>query len=181
MKSADFRRILFRTEHIVNFKHRLELQAKAVSAREQSILERERRLDQRELAIKDAETELAKTTEGVRVQYGDFLKNRSSLEADKVTFERQKYMWEREKAALLQTVQAQRAAVATTASTETPAASRSASGTGGSAGSSAEVKEGTASVMSSEERVVSKMIGGSQEGLVASRSSSNLSATESGE
>jgi hypothetical protein len=167
---------MIRTESIATFKHRVEQQAKTLAAREQSVLERERRVEQRELALKDVEVQLVEQNEDVRRQYGEFLKNRTSLDAEKVTFERQRYMWEREKANLMQTIQAQRAAAAT----ETAGVSRPASGTGSSVGSSVEAKETTGLKMTSDERAVSRMIGGSQDGLIASRSSPSLSATDSG-
>lgn len=168
---------MIRTESIATFKHRVEQQAKTLAAREQAVLERERRVEQRELALKDVEAQLVEQNEDVRRQYGEFLKNRTSLDAEKVTFERQRYMWEREKANLVQTLHAQRAAAA---ATETAGGSRPASGTGSSVGSSAEAKETTALKMTSDERAVSRMIGGSQDGLIASRSSPSLSATDSG-
>jgi hypothetical protein len=122
------------------------------------------------------ETQLVEQNEDVRRQYGEFLKNRTSLDAEKVTFERQRYMWEREKANLMQTIHAQRAAAS-----ETAGVSRPASGAGSSVGSSVEAKETTVLKMTSDERAVSRMIGGSQDGLIASRSSPSLSATDSGE
>ena len=135
-------------------------------------------MEQKELAVREAEIQLVQRTEGVRQQYGDFLKNRSALDADKVTFERQKYLWEREKAALLQNVQVQRAAAIQSAETST--ASRPVSSTSASAVSSVETKQSTASI-SADEQLVSQIIGGSQEGLIASRSSPSLSAADSGE
>lgn len=140
--------------------------------------ERERRLVEREKLLKEREEQLLEQTENARAQYGDFLKNRTAFDADKAVFERQKVLWEREKTTLLQTARTQRVAVS---AVDSVGGARGAVATNTAVGATAEAKDSPVSVISSEERLVSKMVSGAEEAVIGAKNSPNLSATDSGE
>jgi hypothetical protein len=127
--------------------------------------------------VKEREEQLSEQTEHARAQYGDFLKNRTAFDADKAVFDRQKVLWEREKATFLQNARTQRVAVSVTESVGVRATATAST----AVGTSAEAKSMEASVTTAEERQVSKMVGGLEEGPLAPKSSPSLSAAESGE
>jgi hypothetical protein len=128
--------------------------------------------------VKEREEQLSEQTEHARAQYGDFLKNRTAFDADKAVFDRQKVLWEREKASFLQNARTQRVAAS---ATENGGVTRVAASNTTAVNTTSDAKSMAASVATSEERQVNKMVGGSEEGVVASKSSPSLSAIDSGE
>lgn len=147
----------------------------AAIAKEREVTERDRRLAERERQLQERERALQQRLESSQVQMENFQKNRNAFEDEKTVFGKQKTLWEREKGAFLQSMHAQQTTVLVS---DQRAGSRSAAISVTSTNATTSDKQRT-SLNSSEERSVSRMLGGMENAYGLTRSPS-LPSVETG-
>ncbi|KAJ9115079.1 hypothetical protein QFC22_005407 [Naganishia vaughanmartiniae] len=172
LPEIDFHRqvmdLTIRTGKISTRERRVKMQIDSATAKEREIIERERRLAEREKQLQERERALQQRVESSQVQMDDFQKNRNAFQLEKTAFGKQKTLWEREKGTFLQTMQAQQATVSIS---DERAGSRSSTNSVTSSGTTTTEKQRT-SLNTSEERSVSRMLGGVENAFGLTRSPS---------
>ncbi|KAJ9095616.1 hypothetical protein QFC21_005487 [Naganishia friedmannii] len=179
LPEIDFHRsvmdLTIRTGKISSFERRVKMQMEVATAKEREIIERERRLlerekqqQERDKQLQERERALQQRTENSQAQMDDFQKIRNAFEVEKTIFGKQKTLWEREKGTFLQTKHAQQG---TGPGSDERTGSRSSANSITSTSTSTGGKQRT-SLNSSEERSVSRMLGGAENAFGLTRSPS---------